>query len=140
MEQTLKILVAEDEAFNALRLKRALSRAGYEVCGPVSTGEQAIALADAEEPNLLLMDIRLVGGIDGIEATRQILTRHAVPVIFMSGYENRETVELAATLHPAAYLVKPVMIEEIQSAITNTFCTKNGYRSAAVGAPASLPA
>jgi DNA-binding NarL/FixJ family response regulator len=111
------ILLVEDEFLACLHLKTVLANRGYEVVGPASSGQEAIDLAARFRPELVLMDIRIAGNIDGIAAASRILELYAVPVIFMSGYQDRDLREKALALKPLAYLVKPVMIRDIESAI-----------------------
>ena len=113
----LSILLVEDEFLACLHLKTVLANRGYEIVGPASSGEEAIELAAEFEPDLVLMDIRIAGDIDGIEAASRILDRHPVPLIFMSGYQDRDLRDKALALKPLAYLVKPVMIRDIEAAI-----------------------
>ena len=79
-ERTSKrILIAEDEGLIALYLERVLIRQGYDVVGMVATGEEAIRVADAERPDLALMDIKLAGALDGIETATQLRERFDIP-------------------------------------------------------------
>ena len=109
-----KFLIVEDEMLISLQLKRSLIRAGYEVCGAVGSGEQAIATARQCSPDVILMDIGLLGAMDGIEAARQITAFLPVVLIFTTGYPDQALRERAAALNPAGYLIKPVYIEQIQ--------------------------
>ena len=113
----IKILIVEDEAVTARLLKLSLQRMGYTVCEPAATAEAAIATAGQEQPDVILMDIRLAGEMDGIEAARRIALLCDVSIIFMTGYSDRETRERAQALNPAAYLVKPVTPAEIEPLI-----------------------
>jgi CheY-like chemotaxis protein len=122
MMNPFKILVVEDEAITALLLKRELQREGYEVCGPVATAEVALQMVEREHPHLILMDIRLAGDMDGIEAAEKIVAGdHNVPIIFMTGYSDAEIEARANVLQPAAYLVKPVTFTHIRPVITRLF-------------------
>jgi CheY-like chemotaxis protein len=119
---SIKILVVEDEAITALLLKREIQREGYEVCGPVATAEVALQLFEQARPDLVLMDIRLAGGIDGIEAAEQIVSGgHNVPIIFMTGFSDEMIEARAKSLHPVAYLMKPVTFNHIRPVINNLF-------------------
>ncbi len=115
--EKLKILIVEDESLIALALKHSLIRAGYEVCELVASGEQAIESAKKESPDVILMDTRLRGGMDGIEAARQIGNFSSATIIFTTGYQYPSLKGRAMALNPAAYLVKPVEIYEIEQAI-----------------------
>jgi two-component system, response regulator PdtaR len=87
----VKLLIVEDEAMFAMVLKNNLQLRGYQVCEPVSTGLAAIQAAIDEQPEAVLMDIRLVGEMDGIAAAEQILSSRRVPIIFMTGYSDEKT-------------------------------------------------
>lgn len=109
------IILAEDEAIAAMSLKMNLDRLGFTVSA-VATGEQACRLFGERGADLLLMDIQLAGGLDGIETVRRIRRQAAVPAIFMTGYEAVRTDRMLAGLEHAGFLIKPVdfrMLEEL---------------------------
>ena len=103
-----KFLIVEDEILIALQLERYLVNAGYTVCRIVGNGKDAVETARSECPGVILMDINLQGAMDGIEAARQIGEFSSPSVIFMTGYSDQALKDRALTLHPAAYLYKPV--------------------------------
>ena len=105
---SLRILLVEDEAITAMVMEAQLRDAGFPVSRRVPSGEEAISLAAEEAFHVVLMDIRLAGQIDGIEAARRIQEIRKTPVIFMTGYQDEETRQRARELSPLAYLVKPV--------------------------------
>ena len=111
---TIKILVAEDEALIAALFKRSLQLAGYAVCGPVATGEAAIRAVAAEQPDVVLIDVRLAGVMDGIQAAQEIVARYGAVIIFVTGYSDRQLRARADAVPHAAYLVKPIAVEEIE--------------------------
>ena len=120
MKHIRKILVVEDEAITAMTLKLKLTQAGYEVGKVVATGEEAITSVEQETPDLVLMDICLAGLLNGIEAAQQIQgSHHAPPIIFMTGYPDQELQEQAQQLHPLAYFIKPVSIQDLHNAIAS---------------------
>lgn len=122
MKQIHKILVVEDEAITAMTLKLKLAQVGYEVSKVVATGEEAIMSVKQESPDLVLMDIRLAGLLNGIETAQQIQgSPHAPPIIFMTGYPDQELQQQAQQLHPLAYFIKPISIQELHSAITSVY-------------------
>lgn len=108
-----KILLVEDEVMAAWLLQMSLRRMGYTVCGPVATGEAAVQTAKEECPDVILMDIRLAGDMDGIEAARQIRATQDSLLIFMTGYSDPDIKGRAGNLEPTAYLVKPVTPDHI---------------------------
>jgi len=101
------ILIVEDEQISAMDLKETLVSLGYRVTGIASSGERAIEMADAETPDLILMDIQLSGKLSGIEAAEQILRHHAIPIIYLTAYADPLLVERAKRTKPYGYLLKP---------------------------------
>jgi two-component system, response regulator PdtaR len=110
-------LIVEDEAILALALERLLTSIGCRVVKIVATGEEAISSAKAERPDLVAMDIRLAGNMDGIEAAAVIMAELGIPIIFMTGYDDRAIKERAMKLRPQGYLVKPVDLRKMKGAI-----------------------
>lgn len=102
------ILLVEDELIFAQDLRNKLERAGFSVVGVACTSDEAFALADRYAPRLILMDIRLKGGEDGIETAQRILRRLDVPIIYLTAYADEETVSRAKATSPYGYLLKPV--------------------------------
>ncbi len=86
---------------------------GYGASASVGSGEQAVQAAYEQPPDLVLMDIKLSGHIDGLEAARQIRERCDIPVIFMSAYSDIDTLQRALLTGSAGYLVKPVRMESL---------------------------
>ncbi len=104
---SLRVLIVEDEVIVALELQSHLENLGYEVVGSVTSGEEAVLHADALQPDLVLMDVRLSGKMDGIEAARQIRARYEVPIIFLTAFGDEQTLERAKAVGPFGYLLKP---------------------------------
>jgi signal transduction histidine kinase len=123
-----RILIVEDESIIALDIKTSLQHAGYSVAGVASSGEEAIALALAQKPDLLLMDIRLRGQMDGIEAAQQIRAQFPCPVVFLTAHADRQTLDRAQLTEPFGYLTKPF---EDHSLITTIEIALARYRSEA---------
>jgi signal transduction histidine kinase len=111
------ILIAEDERIVAGDLQARLRRLGYQVVAIVATGEDAIAAAAMHRPDLVLMDIRLAGTMDGIQAADAIHHRDGTPVIYLSAYADTETVERAKVTEPLGYLIKPFDDSELRTTI-----------------------
>jgi CheY-like chemotaxis protein len=122
---TPKILVVEDEALIGLMLQKELSRAGYEVAGPVASAAAALEQVASNRPDLVLMDIRLAGEDDGIYAAGQIMATApaagAPAIIFMSGFADSATEARAMALKPVAYLIKPITIRNLKPIIAQLF-------------------
>jgi len=102
-----RILIAEDQMIVAEDLELTLADMGHEVVGKVPTGELAVKLAEESQPDLILMDISLRGEIDGIQASEQIRSRLDIPVIYLTAYEETDTVFRAKMTEPYGFLAKP---------------------------------
>jgi PAS domain S-box-containing protein len=101
------ILIVEDEAIVAADLDGKLRQLGYEVAGIAAGGEEAVALTGRLRPQLVLMDIRLEGAMDGIEAAEAIRLQDDVPVIYLTAYSDPATLGRAKLTGPFGYILKP---------------------------------
>jgi CheY-like chemotaxis protein len=102
-----KILIVEDESIIALDIKTSLLDAGYDVVAIAVSGEDAIALVPEHEPDLILMDIRLRGRMDGIESAAAIVKNSRAPIIFLTAHADKDTLDRAKLTGPFGYLIKP---------------------------------
>jgi len=116
-QRASKILVVEDEAIVAMDLKCQLRDMGYEVCGCFDNARDAIACAHREQPDLVLMDLVIRGGIDGVAAASHISRTMDIPVIFLTAYSDDDTIGRAAQAVPYGYLTKPFQPRELHAAI-----------------------
>jgi serine phosphatase RsbU (regulator of sigma subunit)/CheY-like chemotaxis protein len=112
-----QIMVVEDEGLVALEIKGGLEKMGYTVPDVISNGNEAIRRALTEQPDLVLMDIRLDGSMDGIEAARQIRENFFVPVIFLTAHSDIETLQRAKLAESYGYLLKPFDDRALNAAI-----------------------
>lgn len=112
-----QVMIVEDETIIAMSLKDSLEAIGYEVPAIAASGEKAIEKAALIQPNLVLMDIRLKRGIDGIQAAEQIWNQLQIPVIFVTGHSDKSTLERAKATAPFGYILKPVRERELYVAI-----------------------
>ena len=112
-----RILIAEDEQVVALDVESGLDELGYEVVGIVSSGQEAIQLAQETCPDLVLMDIQLDGPIDGIAAADEIRRRWQIPVVFITASAGAEIVSRAKTVGPCGYLTKPFRTKELNATV-----------------------
>jgi CheY-like chemotaxis protein len=119
MVKIATLLVVEDEPIIALAMEIVLTKAGFAVCMIVPSGEKAIEAAMLEKPDVILMDIRLAGEIDGIEAACKIREHSDTPIIFMTGYQDKTTRARAQALSPLAFLEKPVKLQDLQSILAS---------------------
>ncbi len=112
-----RILIVEDESIIALNLQEILESLDYKVPAVVASAEQAIIRAGELQPSLVLMDIRLQGEMDGIQAAEQIWKQFQIPVIYLTGHSDRSTVERVRLTAPFGYLLKPIKKQELYVAI-----------------------
>ncbi|MFP5223047.1 MAG: response regulator [Acidobacteriota bacterium] len=120
------ILIVEDERIIALDLRSKVSRLGYVVVGMAHTGQEAVRLAAELSPDLVLMDIILDGGMDGIEAATQILKARTVPVVFVSACNDLGTRERAELLGSAGFVSKPVDSRELAERLNDALQSIGG--------------
>ena len=112
-----RILVVEDDRIVSRDIQQQLRRIGYDILGAATTGEASVDLATRDRPDLVLMDIRLEGEMDGIDAARQIRDVLRAPVIFLTAYADDETVQRAGLAEPFGYLMKPFDDQQLRTAI-----------------------
>jgi two-component system, response regulator PdtaR len=127
MSEAFRILLVEDEALIALFLIRQLKSLGFQVGKPVATGEEAVLRAKEERPDLILMDIRLAGRMNGFQAAQEIHLHQTIPVAFMTGYPSENMKEQTQMCGPVAYLEKPVDIYAVKELIEK-LCTKKDLK------------
>jgi CheY-like chemotaxis protein len=113
----VKILVVDDEVLVARDLKQRLEALGYEVPAFAISGEEAVKIADQIEPNLIFMDVRLGGSMDGIEAARLIRKQRDIPVIYLTAYSDQATLDRAKPTHPYGYVIKPFQDKNLKITI-----------------------
>lgn len=114
---TGNVLIAEDEALIAEELSDRLKNMGLSIAGVAASGEDAVSLAQRTRPDLILMDIRLRGRIDGIEAAGAIRTDFDVPLIYLTAHSDDATIARATRTEPSAYLIKPFAERDLRIAI-----------------------
>src|ERR671926_693213 len=112
----MRILVAEDETIIRLDLKALLERAGFDVCAEARDGEEAVALARSERPDVAVLDVKMPK-LDGIEAARRILDERPIPIVMLTAYGQDELVQRAAEAGVFGYLVKPFREQDLVPAI-----------------------
>jgi two-component system, response regulator PdtaR len=112
----MRILVAEDETIIRLDLRDLLERSGFEVCAEARDGEEAVALARSEQPDVAIMDVKMPK-LDGIEAARRILDDRPIPIVMLTAYGQDELVTRAVEAGVFGYLVKPFREQDLLPAI-----------------------
>ena len=112
----LRVVVAEDEALIRLDLVEMLREEGYDVVGEAADGEEAVRLATALRPDVVMLDVKMPV-LDGITAAERIVAARIAPVVMLTAYSQRELVERARDAGVMAYLVKPFTQGELVPAI-----------------------
>jgi two-component system, response regulator PdtaR len=112
----MRILIAEDETIIRLDLRKLLEEAGHEVCAEARDGAEAIELAESEEPELAILDVKMPR-LDGIEAARRILEERPIPIVMLTAYGQDELVARAVEAGVFGYLVKPFRESDLLPAI-----------------------
>ena len=97
-------------------IERFMEKADYRIMAVLATGEDAVAIVGLSKPDLILMDVQLAGAMDGIEAARLIWSRFHIPIVYLTGNSDDETVARAASTGAYGYLHKPVQERELSSA------------------------
>jgi PAS domain S-box-containing protein len=111
------ILVVEDEQIVALDITRTLNQLGYQVLPTVDTGEEALEYLKTIQPDLILMDIKLKGRLDGIETAQKIRDRYSIPLIFLSTFSDDQTLSRAKMTEPYGYITKSSHRNDLHSMI-----------------------
>jgi len=111
------ILIVEDEVIVAADLAGKLTRLGYTVCGSTARGEDALVLAQERRPDLVLMDIRLAGAMDGVETAEHLRRDCDLPVIYLTAHSDRTTLRRAKLTEPFGYILKPFEERELETHI-----------------------
>jgi response regulator NasT len=116
MSESLRVLIADDEALHNLALKSQLEALGHEVVATAANGREAVQLARETEPDLAFLDIRMPT-MTGPEAAHEIAADRAIPMVILSAYSDTRTVEEAIRAPIFHYLVKPVDPDDLGPAI-----------------------
>ncbi|MCL5035900.1 MAG: response regulator [Chloroflexi bacterium] len=116
-KKNIGILVVEDESIIAKDIETTLNNLGYKALGFASRGKEAIKQAEEFQPDLVMMDIVLKGGMDGIEAAEEIRSRFNIPVIYLSAYSDENTLQRAKITEPFGFLLKPLDERELDITI-----------------------
>jgi len=111
------ILVVEDEIIVSKDIQNSLKKLGYTIVGSAASGEKAIEVAQAEKPDLILMDIMLKGEMNGIEAAEKIKETMNIPIIFLTAYAEDSTLSKAKLVEPYGYILKPFKEIDLKTAI-----------------------
>jgi signal transduction histidine kinase len=119
------VLIVEDELIVARDLQQTLNRMGYDAFGIASSAEEAIAIASDRRPDVVLMDIRIKGELDGIQSASILRERFDVPVVYLTAYTDEATIGRVKKTSPYGYLSKPVKSGELRSVIEIALYKRN---------------
>ena len=113
----VRVLIVENEAIVSMDMRYQLEAMGYYVPAEISSGEAAVEAASQLHPDVVLMDIRLSGEMDGIEAAEEIRRRFHIPVIYLTGSADEAKLTRDKTTDPFGYLFKPFDYAELKAII-----------------------
>jgi two-component system cell cycle sensor histidine kinase/response regulator CckA len=117
LSQKSRILIVEDEGLIARDMAGRLERAGYAVVGIADSGEEALLKVAELKPELIVMDIRINGDMDGVETATKVRERFDVPIIYLTAHNDRKTLERAKLTAPYGFLTKPLQQSTLQDSI-----------------------
>jgi len=126
------VLVVEDEPVVQLHLARLVADLGYDLCGTAADGAEALACAAVSQPDLVLMDVRIPGDLDGIATAGEMAARHGSEVVFVTAHADDDTVSRIEAAGAAAYIMKPFRTPEIRLALATAMRRRAGERSAEI--------
>jgi two-component system cell cycle sensor histidine kinase/response regulator CckA len=112
-----RILVVEDDCVTAAKIEHQLLKLGYSIAGMVSSGEEAVELAERVKPDLVLMDIGLEGDLDGVEVATIVRRKSAVPIVFLTANSDASTINRARFTEAHGFLHKPFHEQELHSVL-----------------------
>ncbi|MBK8225629.1 MAG: response regulator [Flavobacteriales bacterium] len=116
--QRARLLVVEDEPLIAADMQAMLEEMGHDVVGVTHNGTTAIALAQQEQPDLALLDIRLHGDPDGIEVAKELTHRLRIPFLFITSHADPATLERVKATKPEGFVIKPFEAADLRAQIT----------------------
>jgi CheY-like chemotaxis protein len=114
-----RVLIVEDDTIVAFAMQRDLEARGYAIAASTDKGEDAVLLAETLEPDLVLMDVRLRGRIDGVEAAEAIRARLGTPILFVTAHADGAIRARIGALPDASVLAKPYTADQLERAIAS---------------------
>ncbi|WP_415400832.1 helix-turn-helix domain-containing protein [Tateyamaria sp. SN3-11] len=117
----MRALIVEDEAVTARDLGDILTHLGYKVCGIAADYDRAIAIADQENPEIAILDIRLKGELSGLDVAERLRETHSLPIVILSSSSDANTVKVARNLRVNGYIIKPFTEDIIFAAVETAF-------------------
>ena len=115
------VMIVDDESLNVMWLTALLEDMGKTVCGEAASAEEAVRVAEANRPSLILMDLRLDGDGDGVDATLEIYERVGSQVIFVTGSTDPVALRRIESVNPVTVLTKPVSVRKLMEAVDQAF-------------------
>ncbi|HNX17376.1 MAG TPA: response regulator [Methanoregula sp.] len=116
-----KILVVEDDQVIQQLVEWRLKLLGYTVCGKATNAREAFTCVLENEPDAVLMDIHIEGGMDGIDAAAAIKKMNDIPIIFLTADSSRQEISRARAIMPAGYITKPFNDTDLRVALSLVF-------------------
>lgn len=110
-------MIVEDEFIVRIDIQSRLRSFGYDVPWGVASGERALQEIEGAKPDLILMDVKLKGEIDGIETTKRILLKSKIPIIFLTAHTDEETLKRINSVNPTGCISKPFTDVELQAVV-----------------------
>ncbi len=126
---SIQVLVIEDEGVLALHIAQLLQDEGYNIYDIVQDGQAAIKKVIECQPDLILLDIRIKGEIDGIEVAEYIQSLYDIPILYITAFVDRKTIERAQRTSPMGYIIKPFRREQLLSSIAIALATHAAHRN-----------
>ena len=134
----IKIGIVEDEMVIAAVIQDCLLKLGYETTEPASNYAEALEMLHNEQPDLVILDIRIAGKKDGIQVAEYIREHYAMPLIFLSAFSDKDTIVRAKKTNPNAYLLKPFTQNDLFAAIEIAISNFEAQKNAQTFTPSSL--
>ncbi len=113
----IPILIVEDESIVAMEIESFITRLGYDVVAIASSSEEALIYALKYQPHVILMDITIKGSMDGIEVADKILASIKTTIIYITAFNDDNTIQRAILTNPVAYLIKPFNRQELNASV-----------------------
>lgn len=120
-----KLLIVEDEFILQMMIEKMVERIGHQIVGKAKSGDMAIDLVKQEAPDVVLMDIKIIGKYDGIETVRKIREFSDVPVLYLTGNTDPQIMKQAMDTQPMAFITKPFEYKELKTAIEKAIGASN---------------
>jgi DNA-binding NarL/FixJ family response regulator len=122
----VRVLLVEDEILTALDIEYLVQQLGYEVCGIAASAPEAVQAADDLRPDLVLMDIRLARGTDGIQAAGEIRSRLGIASLYLSAHTDAATLNRAQATQPLGFIAKPYTHAQLEAALRGAVAVLRG--------------